>query len=369
MKRKGVVMNKLFLPLILIGAISCSSVEEKSRKLASVEGDLTGTILGYAKYREKTKRKGSANPKFGPRYRISTKKRATRVYFKRAKENDGTYNVLLLEYVNLLKMAPKYVLSSKASEKINNVVGYLNQITKKVTMYKAFPTSDDKVYDLQKIQIVDGKLSSKNSTNPSQLVLKKDISEKNRLEGAKITASADGEQVEVYFPKEDDDSVSNGMQYLLAKFVYSMIDGFRSTWRDAYLTGDYLGAYADVKDVVLKLDSNGNYNHASFIENKDRTNMSVAKREKQMTNSKSAHIRGEYEVEKLDEAVFLFKAKGDGPHPAKEAVDQRIGLFVDIFDASQTKLKQDVVELIILNEDDPEDFLMYYEHPENGEGR
>ena len=72
MKRKGVVMNKLFLPLILIGAISCSSVEEKSRKLASVEGDLTGTILGYAKYREKTKRKGSANPKFGPRYRIST---------------------------------------------------------------------------------------------------------------------------------------------------------------------------------------------------------------------------------------------------------------------------------------------------------
>ncbi len=361
-------MLNMFLSFLMIILISCSS-NTAQRNVASVEGDLTGSILGYAKYRKVIKRKGSMNPKFGLTKKIDVTKRATRIYFKQSKENDGTYNVLLLEYVNLLKMAPKYILSNKASEKINNKIGYLNQITSRVTMYKAIPTEDSKIYNLQKIKIANGKMVVENKVKPSQLILVKDIKEENRLEGSKITASEDGEPVDIHFPAEEDDSIKHGIQYLLAKFVYTMIEGFNSTWRENYLTGDYLGAYADVKDVVLKLDTNGSMNQAHFIENESRSKMRIKKRENQMTNPKSAHIRGNFDVEKLDEGIFLFKTKEGEAYVEKDAVSNRIGLFVDIFDASKTKLKQDVVELIILNEDDPTDFLMYYEHPENGEGR
>ena len=46
-----------------------------------------------------------------------------------------------------------------------------------------------------------------------------------------------------------------------------------------------------------------------------------------------------------------------------------MALFLDVFDASKTKLKQDVVELVFVDSKDTKDFLMYYEHPDNGEGK
>ena len=49
-------------------------------------------------------------------------------------------------------------------------------------------------------------------------------------------------------------------------------------------------------------------------------------------------------------------------------VKDRIGLFIDILDATKA-LNQDVVKFTLINPEDLSDFLMYYEDPENGEGR
>lgn len=367
-------MTKFLTPFALSFAIllasSCSSTKV-DRGFASYDEapGLSGTLLGYVKYKKMmTRRKRLSGKNFKFEKTETDAHRAARVYFRKTNEGDGSYNVLLLEYVNLLKMAPKYVLSNKAPDWVNKRVGYLNQITSRALMYKAFPTAEPKVYELQKMRVVNGKLSSDNSEKPSLLKLAKDPSEKNPLEGATITASENGEEVEVYFPSENE-SGDHGMQYMLAKFVYNLIDGFKSTWRTSFLSGDYLGAYGDKKDVVLKLSQEKSGDEARFVINEDRSYLSEYNRKKQFTNPKSAHISGDYLVDEPEDGVFVFSALAAGEHKGKEHVDQRIGLFVDIFDASETKLNQDVVELIILNENDPSDFLMYYEHPDNGEGR
>jgi hypothetical protein len=64
--------------------------------------------------------------------------------------------------------------------------------------------------------------------------------------------------------------------------------------------------------------------------------------------------------------MFIFKSV-DAEESTKKIVEGRIGLFIDIFDATKS-LNQDVVELCLIDSENPEDFLMYYEHPDNGEG-
>jgi hypothetical protein len=359
----------LSISLSILFLTSCSTSQKVNRGFASVDDNpgLAGTILGYAKHQvevTKWKRKGKRRVSYKT---MGNNYKATRIYFRKSKEQDGSYNVLLLEYVNLLKMAPKYILSSKAPSWINRKVGYLNQILDRAVMYKAIPTDDKRVFELQKLRVVNGKLTADNSSTPSYVKLAKNATEQNPIEGATITASADGEKSEIFFPANDDFG-NHGIQYNMAKWVYSIIDGFKSTWRTTYLPGDYLGAYEDKLDVILKLSQSKSGDEAKFFQNEKRSHYKKKFRENQLTNSKSAYITGDYSVSEPDDGIFVFNAGASSAHTGKEHVDQKIGLFVDIFDASETKLNQDVVELIILNTDKPSDFLMYYEHPENGEG-
>jgi hypothetical protein len=363
-------MLKFLIPLSLslMFFTSCST-NKVNRGFASVDDNsgLSGTILGYAKHQvevTKWKRKGKRRVSYKT---MGNNYKATRVYFRKSKENDGSYNVLLLEYVNLLKMAPKYILSSKAPSFINRKVGYLNAILDRAVMYKAIPTDDKKVFELQKLRVVGGKLTADNSPKPSYVKLAEGATAENPIEGSTITASADGERSEIFFPANDG-SGNHGIQYNMAKWVYNIMEGFKSTWRTTYLPGNYLGAYGDKLDVILKLEQNKTGDHADFFLNKERSHYKKGFRENQLTNSKSAYIEGKYNVSEPDDGIFVFNAGANSAHSGKEHVDQKIGLFVDIFDASQTKLNQDVVELIILNTEKPSDFLMYYEHPDNGEG-
>lgn len=378
-------MYKLLLAFPLLFVLSCSTIHKTDRGVASTDemSGLEGTLLGHITYiterkpkmkrrRLKESERGPREKKYGMRevpgeFVEMGYKRATRIYFKKTKANDGSYNVVLLEYINLVKMAPKYILSNKAPDWVNKKVGYLNQILNRTVLYKAIPTDDSKVYELQRQKIVAGKLTAMNSPKPSMLTLVKEPTDTNPIEGASISESADGEKGKIFFPPAHGERKKHGVQYAMAQFVYNLLDGFKSTWRMTFLPGDFLGAYGDKKDVILNLSS-GETDKASFTINEKRATWSKKKREKQLTNAKSAYIKGEYTVTKAADGIFVFNAKGDSEHSGKEHVDQRIGLFLDIFDASQTRLRQDVVELVIVNPEKDDDFLMYYEHPDNGEG-
>lgn len=91
-----------------------------------------------------------------------------------------------------------------------------------------------------------------------------------------------------------------------------------------------------------------------------------AERAKMFTNKQSAFLKGNFSVSEPRDGMFLFNTV-KATKSTKAIVEGKIGLFIDIFDATKA-LGQDVVELCLINTDDPKDFLMYYEDPANGEG-
>ncbi len=349
---------------------SCSSTPDKGqRDVASKEEAherATGkTYIGVAKYGSmKREMKWDGRRKrrvFTGNYIPSKSKkkyRAVRTYINPIEGKENHYHIVLLEYVNLFKMAPKYIFSNK-SDWISKKIGYLNQIAKRITVYEAIPTAEEGKYELQHLKVVNGQLEATAKTKPSFFYTNKERKTDNLLEGAKITKGEDGEPVDIEFPISDDKE-GHGLQYALANFVYRIVP-LDSTWRSDFIAGPYLASYGDKEDEVLTLTNNDGVHTAKFFLNPKRSHLSKRKREKQFTNKKSAYLEGNYSVTRPLDGLFVFNpAEGtNGKH-----VEEKIGLFIDIFDASKS-LNQHVVELVLVDPEKPEDFLMYYEHPEN----
>lgn len=340
---------KRILPFALALALASCSSGDKSRQLSSFDRDLSGTYLGVSAY------------KFGHK---GPNKAATRIYLAEIDSEPGSYNAVLLEYVNLLKMAPQYIAANKLPI-ASKAIGYLKNITSKISTYKVVPSKVEGTYEMYPLKIAGDQIVPNKAAKPRLLVLSKEKDLKNPLEGAVITSVADGQPKEIFFPTKDDEK-TNGFQYGLAKFTYNKIK-LDSTWRKNYLPGPFLSAYGRLDDVVLSMKIDGNDNNAKFQTIKKYTGLSAKKRKGMFTNPKSAFLDGDYSVSEPRDGMFLFHSvKSDKKTQAE--VTGRIGLFIDIFDATKA-LNQDVVEFALIDPNNDADFLMYYEHPDNGEGR
>lgn len=331
--------------LLMLG--SCSTINEW-RRPASFGRDLNGTYLGVADY------------KFGRR---GPNKAATRLYLHEIEGERGSYNAVLLEYVNLLDMAPEYVAAAKAPA-VNKVIGYLKNITRKIYVYKVVPAEAPGTFNMYQLMVDRGNVVPDYDTPARKLILREG-SLKHPLEGARITGPADEKKFkEIFFPMKDDKK-HNGIQYSLANFVYKNV-GLDSTWRKSYLPGPYLSAYGRMNDEILTLSRAESGNVMEFKINPAMSSKSKRSRERMFTNAKSAFMQGTYTVTEPQDGMFLVQPV-ESDKETRDILAPRIGLFIDIFDATEA-LNQDVVELVFVDPAHPEDFLMYYEHPENGEG-
>lgn len=342
-------MKKIFTISLMLLAASCASTNNQ-RTVASVEKDLSGTYIGVSQYRQ-----GHEGPN----------KAATRIYFHEVEGEKGNYHVVLLEYVDLIKMAPSYIISNKMPI-IAKKTGYLNSITSKIAAYKATPGKKEGIYELWPL-VVSGETIVENKAGaPRILTLSSSETPGDVMAGATISSAREGEPVEIFFPKEDDEK-KNGVQYGVAKLVYKKAK-LESTWRKNFLTGPYLSQYAKVNDVVLELSGSNDNMLADFkINEANSANISKEKREKVFTSKQSAFLKGEFAVTEPLDGMFLFNPiNSDASTTA--IVKGKIGLFIDVFDATKS-LNQDVVELALIDSEKPADFLMYYEHPDNGEGK
>lgn len=337
-------MKTMIFLVSLLMLVSCSSTNN-SRKISSVEQALTGTYLGVADYGRGHK---------GPN------KPAIRIYFHPIEGQEGRYNVILLEYVNLLKMAPSYIASNKLPF-IAKRTGFLKNINTKIMAYEASPGEAEGTYELRPLVVVKDKIEVKEDAEPRILTLAPDADPKNPIAGATISSVRKDGPKEIWFPRKGDKK-KKGFQYTLAKTAYEKAK-LESTWRKNFLKGPYLSQYYNKEDMVLKLRDN---NLAEFVLNLKYVKKNPKKRAKMFTNPKSAFLQGNFTVTEPRDGMFLFHS-ADADDKSKEIVEGRIGLFIDIFDATKS-LNQDVVELALIDSEKPEDFLMYYEHPDNGEG-
>lgn len=341
-------MKKILSFLSLLLVVSCATTNNNSRKLASIDKDLTGTYLGVADYQKGHK---------------GYNKRAIRIYFHPIASEPGKYDVVLLEYVDLLKMAPSYIASNKLPF-IAKRTGYLKHITKTIVAYEANPGEKENTLELWPLVVQGEQIVAKKDVQPRILTLSTAEGLSNPLEGATLTPASESEPKEIFFPAKDDKK-RNGIQYGTAKTAYK-IAKLESTWRKKFLKGPYLSQYYKRDDIVLQCGGEKDQSTAEFVINEKYAKLSEKKRKAMFTHPDSAFLKGQFNVTEPRDGMFLFQ-NVSADERSNGIVQNKIGLFIDVFDATKS-LGQDVVELALIDSEKPEDFLMYYEDPENGEG-
>lgn len=343
-------MKKIFCLLSVLMLAACAHKTTPKRTISSVEKDLTGTWLGVADYGKGHK---------------GWNKKAMRIYFDPMPSEPGKYNVIILEYVDLLKMAPSYVASNKLPP-VAKTFGYLKNITSTVAAYEASPGQAENTWELYPLVVQGENIVPKKDVKPRILTLSSAEGLEHVLAGATITASREDEPALTYFPTKEDDK-SDGIQYKTAVAAYKVAK-LESTWRKNYLRGPYLSQYYRRNDVVLNCKHEGDHDIASFVLGGEKfQKMSEKKRTRMFTHPDSAFLKGDFTVSEPRDGMFIFHATANADDRAASVVSTKIGLFIDIFDATKS-LHQDVVELVLADSERPADFLMYYEDPKNGEG-
>lgn len=336
-------MKKLGLVLFALALASCSTGQKRTPSSDGI--DLTGTRLGQTDHKL---------------FRRGADQAAVRIYVHPLENEPGSYSVVLFEYAPLMTIAPQYV-ASRNLPAANKLIGYLNKIGQRISAHKMIPTQQRGTYEIYPLRVEGRTITADLRAQPYVLTLANQIIPVDPLAGAKITLKGEDKTL-ISFPKE---GALTGAEYALAKTAYEKAK-LDSTWRKHYLTGAYLAAYGKLDDVVLKLSSQGGQDTATFINNNHLFRMSRKRRAAIFTHPSSALLEGTYAASEPMDGMFLLHPMQDGL-PGAEHVVGRIGLFIDVFDATKS-LNQDVVEVAFINPHDPEDFLMYYEHPENGEG-
>lgn len=343
-------MKKFLCLLTVFTLVSCASKDHHpKRTISSVEKDLTGTLIGVSDY-------GKGHKGYN--------KKAMRAYFDPIPGEPGKYNVVLLEYVDLLAMAPSYVVSNKLPW-LARQTGFLKNITDTVAAYEAVPGSEENTWELWPLVVQGDQIVPKKDVKPRILTLSNKENQEHVLDGATITASRDDEPQLTYFPTKDDKK-DHGIQYKTAVAAYK-VPKLQSTWRKNFLRGPYLSQYYRRDDVVLQCKVDGDNSIGNFTLGGEKfQKYSKEKRTKMFTHPDSAFLQGQFTVTEPRDGMFLFHSV-NADERATSVVSTKIAMFIDIFDAT-VSLHQDVVELVFADSERPADFLMYYEDPKNGEG-
>ncbi len=321
--------------------------------------DLTGAYLGEGLFAKKR-----------PKAAQGLKRPAMRFYLERNENEADSYYGVLVEYDELIKMAPPYLAAQKAPG-LNESVGFLDKIATRISAYKVVSGSRQGSYDLYNLEVQNGQIAS-SSMKVMELNLDPNNTEKNLLAGAKIIGNKDGE---IIFPKQNkglakiaDYTGILTREYYLAKFTYK-IGSLGSTWRgkkdkngvdtwEKTLEGSYLPEYGRY-DRVLELYKQGDHHRAKFVKAQSTP-------AEDFTNPKSASIEGDYYFIEKPAKIFLLVPVNGNQTDSDREMTGRIGLFLDVFDGSAPKAGNKLVtELAFVNPKDPEDFMMYYQHPKH----
>lgn len=347
---------KLFLgALLFLGLTACTTPATDSKpspesRTPAATLDITGTFLGEGLFYKRTS--GIRQP-------------AMRLYVDRA-ENENAYYGVLIEYDRLINMSLPYMATQKAPA-LNSIVGYLDKITTRIAAYKIVSGKESGTYEFYYLTAKNGQIQA--AQNPSLLLrLSSKATEKMPLIGAEITGLSDGK---VIFPHSSVPGQKGLIKSLadalivselnLAHIIYSA-GKLKSTWRGNWndLEGSYLSEYGRFKDGVLELSSDSRGQKMQFF----KTNKTKAK---YFTNPKSASIEGKFRVvEPIRKMYVLVPESGRVTTASDKEMTSRIGLFLDVFDASAPEAGGHMVtELAFTSTEDSEDFMMYYQHPEH----
>lgn len=345
-------MNKTSLGLkavfaLIIGFAACTSAPPASDKSTSPRqpnftaaynkldsSDLTGTYLGKGNYTKVRKLLGK-----------DIRRPAMRLYLDKVEGEGNVYNGVLLEYANVLKMAPTYLAAQKGYQ-FRKLI-----ISRSIEAFRVIPGEKPGTYDFHNLRVANGDIVA----DPSVSMTLTLGSDSNRPMINSYIVNSSGT---VTFPDPDKMSLPF-FQYGLTKISYKA-GRLMSTWRGEpgdweKLVGSYTSDYATYWDGVLELSGSGNDRKMTFL----RTISTPAQG---FTNPKSIDMLGEYKVSEPLRKMYVLTPTNPNGSVSDQELGSRIGLFLDVFDASAPEAGSHLVtELAFTNPNDPTDFFMYYE--------
>lgn len=333
-------MKKLMIAVASLLIVSCATSTGAKRGPSSVE-DLTGNYLGEGHFKKRDD--GLSYP-------------AVRLYLDPVPGEAGNYYGVIFEYDKIQKMAPPYLATQKFPA-LNEVIGYLNHIGARISAFKVIKSNKENVYEFYNLEVHGGKILPATRAT-YEMTLAPHVHGATKLSGAVIKGDKDGD---IIFPdlaaQAFPDRITGFPQYTLTLMTYTLA-GLDSTWRGNWedLEGSYLSQYGLLNDAVLELYSDGEGKRMKF----ERTKFTKTE---DFTNPKSAPLEGDYKVSEPIPKMYLMHSTNAIPSASDKELTGRIGLFLDVFDA--TKKGQMVTEIAYINPNDPTDFLMYYEHPQH----
>ncbi len=250
----------------------------------------------------------------------------------------GSYYGVVYEYLNAYEL--DFILKFVKPGEKN---GYLQELLQWVQIYKFVEDCDSNgsVYKMHRLSVVNGEIKVNPKAEASKLTLSDNESvdaEENRLEGAKLSLKINNKDVVVNFKS----------QKILGRTVDDITKRFplESTWENKYTPGPYNPGYkqADITVLDLLFDKS--------------TKAKTAKFNVEKLNGKNLEIKGDFSVKQVDEGMFTFVATNLANTKGANLVQDKIAVFVDIFDF---KPRMATVELILIDPANDNNSQMYFE--------
>ena len=260
-------------------------------------------------------------------------KREVAILLNAIESEPGNYYGVVYEYLNAYdsKFILDFLMPGKTRPITKKKNGYLQELLQWVQIYKFSPTEDfaGKIYKMQRLSVVNGEIVVKKQADAGKLTLSDEGNEDNRLEDAKLTMKIKNKDVVLKFTKTK-------------RFPLS------STWENKYTPGPYNPGYKQADIQVLELAAD--YNRA--------TNTETAKFNVSKLKNRDLVVKGNFTVKQAKKGMFTFTAKNLKETTGAALVQDKIGVFVDVFDA---KPVMKTVELILIDPANDNNSQMYFE--------
>ncbi len=316
-------MKNISIILLIFTLVSCAS-NSGNRNISSTD---TATI-------PTAKIKNFEGNHFG-NVKYGDNTRGVGLYLQKVPNQDAYYG-LLAEYLspfeeknfiwNFLRPGKKKFFSKKKN-------GYLKDLLNRVMLYRFDRIPGKQSYSLSKLRVKNGQIQTAGIVPQAELRIRGKLIKGNPMKNSILFLNIDGEKTLTNFRGSN-------------RFGFAAKSKLNSRWEKDYVEGNYNPGYKEGDIINLKL--------GSFDAPK---NTAIAQFD--ATTLRKERIQGNFNVREDIRGMYTFQARDKTVLAGKDIVEDKIGIFFDVFDAQG--LGMDTVELVLVDPANAKTSQMYFE--------
>ncbi|MCT4641778.1 MAG: hypothetical protein N4A33_05720 [Bacteriovoracaceae bacterium] len=256
-------------------------------------------------------------------------KRQVGLLLKKVENEKDSYYAVVSEYLSpfrednfiadFFRPGKKKLFSKKKN-------GYLQELYKWIRIYKMTKVKGTNSYIFEKLQVIDGKVIALKNSDDSTLNVNYNF--RGYVKNMVMHTTIDNIPV-------------------ILKFKTKRRFPLKSTWETKFTVGPYNPGYKQAGITILTL---GKMNK--------QTNSATANFNVESLKGKKMTIKGDFKVSKAGSGMYTFMDKGSSTTYGAHLIEDKIGIFVDVYNAQPI---MNTVELVLIDPANPYNSQMYFE--------